>query len=127
MTGNHLPPPGGGGPPSVTQNSSLTSSQDSPATSPWVGGGSSPNVVRMRSFDEIIADANSSRNILEIHLKTNISEEGHKPANITHDQLGELIFDVLKINMEDCLKFNFTCARYGTREITVKSGTDIRE
>ena len=81
----------------------------------------------MRTFEEIIADATTNRNILEIHLKKNIPEEEPKtkPSNITHDQLGELLFDCLMIKREDCLRFNFTSARYDTREVMLKPGVDL--
>ena len=59
------PPPGGGSPPSQMSSPS----GGLPVTSAWAGGRNSPvkTKVKMRSFDEIIADAASSRNILEIH------------------------------------------------------------
>ena len=82
---------------------------------------------RMRSFEEIIADANNNRNILEIHLKKNISDEDPdtKPPNLTHDQLGDLLFDHLNINVDDCIRFNFTGSRYDTREVILKPSVDL--
>ena len=82
---------------------------------------------RIRTFEEILADETKVRNILEINLKKIIPADQplSKPANLTHEQLGELIFDKLKIKPEDCLRFNFTSARYDTREISLQPGIDL--
>ena len=61
----------------------------------------------------------------QLALLPNISKDNSKPSNLTHDQLGELIFDVMKIKMEDCLRFNFTGARYDTKEIILRPGVDL--
>ena len=78
----------------------------------------------MRSFDEIIADAKCNRNILEINLKKNTVDD-QKPPNLTFDQIGELLFDRLKINSDDCLRFNFSSHRYDTREVFLKPNIDL--
>lgn len=100
-----------------------------PATSAWAGGKNcaTNSNVRLRSFEEIIHDASNNRNILEIRLKKIISDSDPavKPSNLTHDQLGELLFDYLKINCDDCLRFNFTTSRYDTREVMLKPGVDL--
>ena len=124
------PPPDdpGDNPNPNTPVSSRPSSSGLPATSAWAGGRTSAGEpVTMRSFEQILAEASSNRNILEIHLKKNISNDEHrtKPANLTFDQLGELIFDHLQIKREDCLRFNFTTPRYDTREVVLKPSVDI--
>ena len=97
-----------------------------PATSLWAEGGKSTNAaIKMRSFEEIIADAKANRNILEIHLKKNLHNETTKPANLTYDQLGELLFDILKIDSNQCIRFNFSTSRYDTREVVFKPGVDL--
>ena len=74
----------------------------------WAGGrGGAEEHVKLRSYEEIIADAKTNRNILEIQLKKNIINN-EKPANLTFDQIGELLFDRLKIRVEDCLRLNLT-------------------
>ena len=97
-----------------------------PATSVWAGGKNGEN-VRMRSFEEIVTDAKSNRNILEIHLKKNLDENdaNKKPANITFDQFGELLFDVLKINSDECVRINYASHRYDTREVVLKPSVDL--
>ena len=114
--------------PSRTPSPPPPPSSGLPATSAWAGGRSSASEpVKMRSFEEILAEASANRNILEIHLKKNISndEQRTKPANLTFDQLGDLIFDHLQIKKEDCLRFNFSTPRYDTREVVLKPGVDI--
>ena len=103
-----------------SQNSAL------PATSDWAGGrvGASDAPMRLRSYEEIIADAKSNRNILEINLKKNSSDEV-RPSNLTFDQLGELLFDKLKLKSEDCLRVNFSSHRYDTREVILKPTVDL--
>ena len=112
------PPPGPGG---INLQSPPSPRTGSPATLAWAEGRNSPSHGKLRSFEEIIADEKMNRTILEIHLKKN----QNKPDNLTHDQLGELVFDKLKINPELCIRFNFTSARYDTREIALKPGTDL--
>ena len=81
-----------------------------------------------RSFEQILSDEKSSRNILEIILKKNITFENNKevkPKNITFDQLSVFIFDILKIRPQDCVGIDYTTGRYDTREIQVKAGVDV--
>ena len=75
----------------------------------------------MRSFAEIIASEQENRNILEIHLAKN--EPNVK--SLTHDDLAELMFDVLNINYTMCIGFNYTTGRYSVREVKFKPGVDI--
>ena len=65
--------------------------------------------VKMRSFAEIIAAEKSERNILDM----------------SYDELGEFIFDILKINPDDCMGFGFNTGRYYTREIKFRPGVDL--
>ena len=61
-------------------------------------GGANPN---SRNFSQIIEDEKANRNILEITITkiTQTDSEGtvHKGPSLNFDDLGELIFDVLKI------------------------------
>lgn len=96
-----------------------------PATSDWAGGrGGAEEHVKLRSYEEIIADAKTNRNILEIQLKKNIINN-EKPANLTFDQIGELLFDRLKIQVEDCLRLNLTSYRYDTKDVVLKPNIDL--
>ena len=91
------------------------------------GKGACGAASKMRSFEEIVADAKANRNILEIHLKKNINDESptSKPPNLTYDQLGELLFDILKIKSDECIRFNFSTSRYDTREVVFKPSVDL--
>ena len=90
-------------------------------TTPWAVGGGSGQNVRMRSFAEIIASEQENRNILEIH----VTKQGPNVKSLSHDDLAELIFDVLNIDYTSCLGFNYTTGRYSVREVKFKSGVDI--
>ena len=110
-------------------SSKQTNGSALPATSVWAEGGNAAcgPTSMMRSFEEIIADAKANRNILVINLKKNFNAEDQtsRPANLTYDQLGELLFDVLKIKSDECIRFNFSTARYDTREVVFKPNVDL--
>ena len=132
------PPDSGGGatgpgvsssPPSVPRSSSPSNLLPG-TTSAWaVGAGLAGSPRRQRSFAEIIAEHKSSRNILEIHLikqqKTDPDGNVTKPRNISFDELGVFLFDVLKIPATDCMRFNYVTGRYDTKEVMLKPGVDI--
>ena len=113
--------PGGGSNPESRTTNAL------PATSHWAGGRNGAESVKMRSFEEIVQDAKTKRNILEINLKKIVDETDSnlKPPNLTFDQFGELIFDRLKISSDDCLRINYASHRYDTRELELKPDVDI--
>ena len=59
----------------------------------------------MRSFDEIIADEKKNSNTLTVKLLkivkiVNGKEE--KDKSLTMEDVGELLFDVVKLNIDDC-------------------------
>ena len=83
-------------------------------------GGASEGTSNMRTFEQIIEDEKANRNILEIHLSKNPT----RPKNLTFDDIGEFIFDVLKIKPEDCLGFDYTTGRYDTRQVKMKPEID---
>ena len=94
---------GGGGPPPST--GSLLDDNSSPGQvsghSAWAGTGALGGVnFNNRTFEQIIEDEKKTRNIIEIHLTRNPAEE-NQPRQLTFDDLGELIFDVIKINPDD--------------------------
>ena len=93
-----------------------------------LGGGVISEETRMRSFAEILASEQANRNILEIHLNRLSIEENNvttRAKALTHDDLGELIFDVLNVDYKDCLGFNYSTGKYDTREIKFKPGVDL--
>ena len=44
---------------------------------------------------------------------------------LNFDDIGELIFDVLKVDPSQCHGYNYSTGRYNTREIKFKTGVDI--
>ena len=101
--------------PATSASSSLPSSSQPP--NKWSQGpGIAASAVRQRSFDEILADEKSSRNILEIHLMKNKSD-ADKVRNLTFDDMAEFLFDCLGVQAKDCVRFNYVTARYDTKEV----------
>ena len=107
---------GGPGPPppqsSPTPLPSLINPGQESSGPAWAGagcpGGTNHN---RRDFSSILEQENYRRNILEIKIVkiTTTDSEGaiHKPKHLTFDDLGELIFDVLQIDPEHCLTFDY--------------------
>ena len=83
---------------------------------------------KRRSFAEIIASEKINRNIVQIHMKKIPQRQDNgdliNPKSLNHDDVGEFIFDVVKIDYKDCLSFNFNSGRYDTREIKFKPEID---
>ena len=75
-----------------------------------------------RTFEQIIDEEKKTRNIIEIHLTRNSTEEPqeNQPRGLTFDDLGELIFDVIKINPDDCISFDYNTGRFDTKHIQLK-------
>ena len=92
----------------------------------WVGsgvlGGAPEN---NRTFAKIIEEEDKlNRNILEITLEKHTSEDesqNNSQRSLTFDDLGELIFDIIKIDPKDCLAFDYNTARYDTKQYQAKS------
>jgi hypothetical protein len=124
MGDGKLPPPGGGvtdKPPDTLPASNLNSLPDQRTrTSAWAGAGVSGGInMKTRTFAQIIQDEKNQRNILEIQLNK-IVTNNTDPKSLTYEDIGELLFDVLEINPDDCISFNFNTGRYDQREIKFK-------
>ena len=81
----------------------------------------------LRSFQQILEDEKANRNILEVKLRKIVKQiEGEpvKPANLTLEQVGELIFDVIGVNPSDCAGVALTTHRYDTKEVKLKPKVD---
>ena len=81
----------------------------------------------MKTFQEILAEANETRNILEIKLsKLKVENEGvmGKAKNILYKDISILIFDEIGSKPEDCVGVALSTARYDTKEVQVKPGVD---
>ena len=117
------PPPGGG--PVSSNNTQETTTGSTNTTSAWaVGAGPAGQPRKQRSFAEIICEQKQNRNILEITLtKIQTIDSAGKPhthKNLTFDEIGTFLFDIVKIKPSVCLRFNFTSGRYDTREVMFK-------
>ena len=116
------PPPGGGDKPNpILQSSSLGQVAGSPT---WVGAGALGGVTNNRSFHQIIEEEKKTRNIIEIQLaKASPTEDSQDspPRPLTYDDLGELIFDVLKIDPSKCISFDYNTGRYDIKHLQLKS------
>ena len=114
------PPPGGG--------SSSPSSHSSPTATPEKsGGGSDGTPCRMRTFEEIIADEKKNRNILIVKLTkivTIVNGEEVKEKSLNIEDVGELLFDVVQLKVEDCAGISLSTNRYDTKEISLKPSVD---
>ena len=122
------PPPGGGRSssvhPSPNDNPVLTSIT---TTSEMSGGGSEGSPSRMRTFEEIIADEKKNRNIFIVKINkitTVVDGEEVKGKSLNIEDVGELIFDVVKLKVEDCAGLSLTTNRYDTKEINLKPEVD---
>ena len=91
---------------------------DQAATSAMVEG-RQVEMKRMRSFQEILAEEKEKRNILEIKLRRlNVTgEDGNqlKAKYLTFEEVSVLIFDILKINPDDCSGVALATSRYDTK------------
>ena len=117
----------GGKPPDQTDPESLKDQNQLPGqisgNSAWAGSGVSGGMNCSRTFQQIIEDEKKKRNILEIKLQKLklISDSDDSYArSLTYDDLGELIFDVLKIDPEDCVAFDYNTGRYDVKQIQLK-------
>ena len=91
--------PGGGQPPAVNGTPS-----PQPTTTPERSGGSAR---KRRTYQEIVQHEIAHRNIIEIKLvkiREITGSEVTTPKNLTTEETGELLFDIIKVNPADCEK-----------------------
>ena len=72
-----------------------------------VQGNSVAGPTNMRNFAKIMEDEKKQRNVLELKVTKIRPDSGPNPANLTHEDLGELLFDILQVPMKDCLAFDY--------------------
>ena len=123
--GDRGPPPGGG--PQPTNQNANHAPDRRTGNLTWVKDSVSGGNLRTRSFEQIIEDENSQRNIIEIQLQrmnTNSDGESISPKSLTYEDIGELLFDTLEIDPEECISFNFNSGRYDLREVKFKPNID---
>ena len=123
--GDRGPPPGGG--PQPTNQNANHAPDRRTGNLTWVKDSVSGGNLRTRSFEQIIEDENSQRNIIEIQLQrmnTNSDGQSISPKSLTYEDIGELLFDTLEIDPEECISFNFNSGRYDLREVKFKPNID---
>ena len=86
----------------------------------WASNGASGGSLNCRSFDQIIEEEKKTRNIIEIHLSKLPTSDDQIIKNLTFDELGELLFDELKINPSDCVSLDYNTGRYDTKHVQLK-------
>ena len=129
MPGDHqTPPPGGGpggGPPQHQPQLATTSL---PTMTPErTGDGATDTPCRMRTFEEIIAQEKKRRNILTVKMTKIVKffdGKEVKDKNLTMEDIGEFIFDILKVKIDECAGLSLSTSRYDTKEINLKPGID---
>ena len=92
-----------------------------------VQGTSVAGPPNMRNFAKIMEDEKNQRNVLELKMSKIRPESGPNPANLTHEDLGELLFDILQVPVKDCLAFDFNTGRYDTRQVKMKPGVPVHD
>ena len=82
-----------------------------------------------RTWDQIISDAKAKRNILELHLtkipQKDKNDQTYQPKHLTHDDLSDFLFKVLKIKHSDLLFIDYTTSWYGHREVELRPDVDL--
>ena len=117
------PPPGGGAKDSPPPSNPLS-------TTPVQSGGGQDNVPRkMRTFEEIVAEEKKNHNILTVKLTKivkYVDGKEERPASLNMEDIGEFIFDVVKLDINDCSGISLSTQRYDTKEINLKPNVDPR-
>ena len=111
-------PPGAGPPTNPQSKTSMT---------PVETGDGPKQPRRMRTFEEIVSEERKNRNILIIKLTKivkYVNGKEEKSVSLTLEDIGELIFEVIKLKVEDSAGITLTTNRYDTKEIKFKPGVD---
>ena len=102
MLGDTGQPPPGGGALRASHPSSPTHIPDQRTVTPSAWAGDSVSGGSTVTFEQILEDEKKQRNILEIQLikndVTNHDGSVGKARNLTFEDIGELLFDILEIN-----------------------------
>ena len=78
---------------------------------------SSGGPTNMRSFAQILEQEKKDRNILELRITKIRTEEALPPNynynsnNMSAEDIGELLFDTLKLNPSHCLAYDYNTGR----------------
>ena len=113
---NGLPPEVG--PPGIVPLPQLDNEVAAQTVTPSRLGDRKGGKIKMRSYEEIIAEEKEKRNIIEIKVaRMQIEENGElKPAKaLTFDDVSVLIFDVIGLKPADSLGVALSNSRYDTK------------
>ena len=98
-------------------------------TPAWAGNGALGGATENnRTFSQIIEEEKLNRNILEITLSRQNTEEvsqNNYQRRLTFDDIGDLIFDIIKIDPKDCLAFDYNTGRNDLKHIKLKPGVNV--
>ena len=112
MVDTSQPPPGVGPPQNTFPSHNTLSNTMTPAN----GGDSSDKIPpRMGNFAEILNDEQHHRNILEVKLirkSETINGELIKSKTLSEADISELLFDIIKLKVEDCEGIALRTYRY---------------
>ena len=138
--------PPGAGPPTTQTISSLTRKEG--LTSPTISDvtkrpglktmadavkNSSGGPTNMRSFAQILEQEKKDRNILELRITKIRTEEALPPNynynsnNMSAEDIGELLFDTLKLNPSHCLAYDYNTGRNDTKQVKLKPGIPVTD
>ena len=88
--------------------------------------GGPPN---MRSFAQILEQEKKDRNILELKINKIWTEEAPPPTSnsnyMSAEDIGELLFDILKLNPSHCLAYDYNTGRNDTKQVKLKPGIPV--
>ena len=92
---------------------------------------SSGGPKNMRSFAQILEQEKKDRNILELRInKIRTDEAVPQPLNsnnMSAEDVGELLFDILKLNPAHCLAYDYNTGRNDTKQVKLKPGIPVAD
>ena len=92
---------------------------------------SSRGPTNMRSFAQILEQEKKDRNILELRINKIRTDEAVPPPlnsnNMLAEDVGELLFDILKLNPAHCLAYDYNTGRNDTKQVKLKPGIPVAD
>ena len=92
---------------------------------------SSRGPTNMRSFAQILEQEKKDRNILELRInKIRTDEAVPHPLNsnnMSAEDVGELLFDILRLNPAHCLAYDYNTGRNDTKQVKLKPGIPVAD
>ena len=92
---------------------------------------SSRGPTNMRSFAQILEQEKKDRNILELRINKIRTDEAVPPPlnsnNMLAEDVGELLFDILRLNPAHCLAYDYNTGRNDTKQVKLKPGIPVAD